>query len=348
MADSDIEIIDLLRQGRRVIRMPRVLRIRFDPFHVYNDKQFLQRFRFSKEGVLALENMFKDELETINRGHNLTPLQQILVTLRFMATGSFQVVSADLMGVSITSVNRSIYRTIRAIAARHRENIRFPSGPDIRQTKDAFYRYCQFPGVVGAIDCTHIPITNPGGDNAELFRNRKGFHSINTQVVCNMNMEIINMVIRWPGSTHDSRIFDNCRLRTRLEDGHIDGLLLGDSGYACRYYLMTPFLNPQTQAERGYNYSHKRGRSCIEHLFGVWKRRFPCLRLGLRLKLNRSLIAISAAAVLYQLLKRMGEPEPEEDEDDEDNEPDADVAPEIRDIRGQIRRRAIVEEHFNH
>lgn len=39
-------------------------------------------------------------------------------------------------------------------------------------------------GVVGLIDFTHIPIISPGGDNAELFRNRKGFFPINMQAIC--------------------------------------------------------------------------------------------------------------------------------------------------------------------
>lgn len=33
------------------------------------------------------------------------------------------------------------------------------------------------PGVVGQIDCTHIPIISLGRDNAELFSNRNGYFS---------------------------------------------------------------------------------------------------------------------------------------------------------------------------
>ena len=40
-----------------------------------------------------------------------------------------------------------------------------------------------FLRVIGAMDCTHIPIPNPG-ENGELFCNRKGSCSINVQVVC--------------------------------------------------------------------------------------------------------------------------------------------------------------------
>ena len=73
-----------------------------------------------------------------------------------------------------------------------------------RETTAGFYRRAGFPGVIGAIDCTHVPITNPGGENGELFRNRKGYCSINVQVVCDDQARITNVVARWPGSTHDS------------------------------------------------------------------------------------------------------------------------------------------------
>ena len=74
------------------------------------------------------------------------------------------------------------------------------------------------------------------------------------------------------------------------------GILLGDSGYALRPYLLTPILNPQNAAERRYNYAHIRTRNTVERLFGVWKRRFPCLETGLRVKKETALVIIVAVS----------------------------------------------------
>jgi len=44
----------------------------------------------------------------------------------------------------------------------------------------SFYDFelkCQIPGIVGAIDGSHIPITQPP-ENSQDFYNRKQFHSI--------------------------------------------------------------------------------------------------------------------------------------------------------------------------
>ena len=133
-----------------------------------------------------------------------------------------------------STICRIVVRVSSAIASLKNQYIRFKP---TEETTAGFYRRVRFPGVLGAIDCTHIPIPNPGGENRELFRNRKGYCSINMQVVCDDKVQLTNIVVRWPGSTHDSRIFDNSRLCAMLERGAYEGHLLGDNGYACRGYL---------------------------------------------------------------------------------------------------------------
>ncbi|KAL2099665.1 hypothetical protein ACEWY4_004059 [Coilia grayii] len=84
-----------------------------------------------------------------------------------------------------------------------------------------------FPNVIGAIDCTHVAIRAPHV-NEYMYVNRKNFHSINVQLICDARMAILNAVARWPGSTHDSFIVRNCSVGNRLEAGAgRDGWLLG-------------------------------------------------------------------------------------------------------------------------
>ncbi|XP_050307885.1 putative nuclease HARBI1 [Anthonomus grandis grandis] len=109
-----------------------------------------------------------------------------------------------------------------------------------------------------------------GGDDAEVFRNRKGYFSINAQVVGDSQLKIQDIVARWPGSAHDLTVFNNSRIRARFEGQEFqDSVLLGDSGYANRNYLLVPLLNPSNRAEELYNEAHIRTRNTIERLFGV-------------------------------------------------------------------------------
>ena len=326
-------------------RFPRrKIRDRLNPIEFYDNSEFSHRYRFKKESVIYLNGKVGPAIKHgSERNFAVPPLLQLLVALRFYATGCFQMVDGDLFGVHKSTVCRIVSRVSKAIAGLKNQYIRFEPR---RETTAEFYGRAGFPGVIGAIDCTHIPITNPGGENGELFRNRKGYCSINVQVVCDDQAQITHVVARWPGSTHDSRIFDNSQLCALLERGEIRGHLVGDNGYACRPYLMTPLLNPQTQAEKNFNYSHIKTRGVIERVFGVWKRRFPCIQEGLRTKLDTTLTIIVAVAVLYNFGKRVGDELPEEDEHPlEDDLADAQVQ-NAGNANGNAVRRTLIENHF--
>lgn len=61
-----------------------------------------------------------------------------------------------------------------------------PLGTKLKQNADDFFKIAKFPKVLGAIDCTHVRIVSPGGDDVEIYRNRKGYFSLNIQVSFNL------------------------------------------------------------------------------------------------------------------------------------------------------------------
>lgn len=119
------------------------------------------------------------------------------------------------------------------------------------QVSESFFNVAGFPCVIGCIDCTHVPIQSPGGTDAETFRCRKGFFSLNVQTVTSADLLIQNVVARWPGSTHDSTVLNNSTLPDFMQGPILKNYhLLGDSGYACTPFLMTPLSRCSTTAER--------------------------------------------------------------------------------------------------
>ena len=100
-----------------------------------------------------------------------------------------------------------------------------------------FNAIANMPGVIGAIDCTHVRIKAPSGD-AFAYINRKNFHSVNVQLICDAKCVLLNVVARWPGGTHDAFILRNSAVGTRLEDGDVrDGWLIGKN-ISCLYNCM--------------------------------------------------------------------------------------------------------------
>ncbi|XP_053391145.1 uncharacterized protein LOC128553974 [Mercenaria mercenaria] len=160
-----------------------------------------------------------------------------------------------------------------------------------------------FPNVVGVVDGTQIRIQGPT-EHEEDYVNRKGFHSINVQMICDARFMILDDVAKWPGSVHDSRIFRDSEVGGRLERGEIDSLLLGDSGYPCRKYLMTPYHAPQTHAQERFNESLCKTRVVVEQSFGVMKRRFPCLSYGLRVSPPRACKITVSCVILHNMVYR--------------------------------------------
>lgn len=242
-------------------------------------------------------------------------MNQLLLTLRYFACGDFLVCVGDFIGIDKGTASRIIKRVSESIACLAPTYIKFPSTQEeIGRTQECFFKIGSFPRVTGAIDCTHIRIKSPGGENAEDYRGRKGYFSFNVQTVANYDLKIMDIVCRWPGSAHDQTIFNNSSLKARFERGDMGNrILLGDSGYAASNHILTPVAIPRTRAEHLYNEAHIRTRNVVERSYGVWKRRFPVLAQGIRLNTDRVEAVVIACAVLHNIAVEMNEVLPELD-----------------------------------
>jgi nuclease HARBI1 len=138
---------------------------------------------------------------------------------RFYVTGSFLLTVGDIVGVSESSMSIIVAEVSTAIAELKSEFIFLPKDEKIRETRQKFYQIGPFPTVIGAIDYTHSKVIGQGGEISEIFRNRKQFHSINVQSIASQDLLFQDIVARWPGSTHDSYIFNESRMKERFASG---------------------------------------------------------------------------------------------------------------------------------
>ena len=182
---------------------------------------------------------------------------QVFIALRFYATGGFYTCSGDRHGVSEASVCRVVNSVTELLGRKKNEYIKWPTNrKDVSDAQEGFFwKSGGFPEVVGALDCTHVRLDCcPFGENEHVYVNRKGWHSINVQLVCDSNYIITNLVARWAGSTHDNRIIKESMIGQLYEKKEVvTGLVLGDSGYQKQPWLMVPFKSPSSPGERSYN-----------------------------------------------------------------------------------------------
>lgn len=150
----------------------------------------------------------------------------------------------------------------------------FISWPDRNEQttiSNHFFRKIGFPGVVGCIDGSHIPILGPS-DHRAAYINRKGFPSIQLQAVCDDNLRFLDVFAGWPGSVHDARVFRNSPLCQILQNGnvHEENHILGDSAYALAPFMMVPFRDNGhlTEEEVNFNRRHSSPRVVIRE--SIW------------------------------------------------------------------------------
>jgi hypothetical protein len=257
----------------------RIFRDRENPLENMSDECFQYRYRITKEVARDLCALLGDDLNrTTRRSHSLPTSLQVLIGIRYFATGTFQQGNADIHGVHRTTVCKVIHQVTEAICGKVHLFIKFPREVgETQRIKEQFYTMSNFPNIVGAVDGTLIPIMSPSVDEP-VFVCRKGYHAINVQAICQANLEFINVVAKFPGSTHDAYIWRGCEVCHIFETGQIqDGWLLGDSGYQLQPWMLTPLANPHGRGEERYNRRHKQARSAIERAFGLLKVRFRCL-----------------------------------------------------------------------
>jgi hypothetical protein len=247
---------------------------------------------------------------------------QIFCTLRYYASGSFQAVLGDAQGIHKSSVSRIITRVTFAICRLRNRYIKFPRRrADMMTTKQGFYNIANLAQVLAAVDGTLMPLLRPK-NNEHLYVSRKGGHSINVLATCNADLVFTNVVAKHPGSTNDSYIWSNCNLHEMFEAGDFgNSLILGDSGFGLSRYLLTPVLNPSTEAEERYNSAHKRTRQVIERSFGLAKQRFRCLHKSggqMMYSPEKCCRIVLACFILHNICVQHNIPLDEDEDEDED------------------------------
>lgn len=271
-SDTEEEII----QYRRI----RTFRPRSDFGYIENTYEYNERFRLSfNQFQNLLENIAPYLQHRTARNYALTPKQQLEIALHWFGTGTQYHAVADMHGVSKASVCRSVRNVVHGINNTFfRERVKWPN--NLNDVVHHFHEIAGMPLICGAVDGTLIRIDAPS-EHEVAFVDRHGKHSLNVMLVCGPDNSFYYCNANWPGSVNDARVLRNSSLYARMEQGWRpipDGVLLGDSIYPLKTWLIPPILrNPEDLSQRRFARAHKKTRRIIENAIGILKEKFPCL-----------------------------------------------------------------------
>ncbi|XP_032679515.1 putative nuclease HARBI1 [Odontomachus brunneus] len=274
----------------------------------FTHDQFKEMFRMDRITCENLSNVIAQHLA--RHANEYAPLRKkVLLTIWLLSRPVSFLAAGDRFNIPTSSAHHIFKEIVDVLVDLMPEYIQWPNHVYKTTCIDVFEeRSYGFPGVIGAIDGCHIPCKQPK-DNAHDYYNRKGFHSIILQGICDHRRKFIDCFIGLPGRMHDARVFRNSPVYQRIINARNPLLLaeehiIGDSAYPLMMNVMTPFRDTGrlTVAQTRYNIKLSSIRSVIERAFGLLKGKFRRLKyLDINdIDLGKKIIA--AACVLHNLI----------------------------------------------
>ncbi|KAJ8955932.1 hypothetical protein NQ314_006781 [Rhamnusium bicolor] len=158
--------------------------------------------------------------------------------------------------------------------------------------------------IIGCIDGSHIKIVAPK-NNRNSYVNRKNFHSVLLQGVCDHKMLFTDVYTGEVGSLHDYTLYRRSELYLAIQTQQIrffDGThLVGDLAYKLHTNLMVGFKDNGhlTLRQKNFNVILSKIRVKIENAFALLKGRFRRLKFLETIRLELAALLIISACILH-------------------------------------------------
>ena len=146
--------------------------------------------------------------------------KRVVMTLHYLKDQGSTVMTANVFGCYISpacnavkEVSRILSKNIALCLIKHPSRM-----AEIEKWNREVLQKIGFPRVLGCVDGTHIPLSEPR-ENPDDYFSYKMKYTINIQAICDCNRRFVYVDIKWPGSLYNARVFAGFQLQKGYTKG---------------------------------------------------------------------------------------------------------------------------------
>ena len=118
----------------------------------------------------------------------------------------------DGLCTSKGSVLTHIERSVDALLALEEQVLFWPDGEERKQILKRIQVQYHFPFCISLADGTHLGLAFNPEQHGEEYWTWKHTYSVHVLVFCKYLCQIRHIIVGWPASVHDNRVWKNCRI----------------------------------------------------------------------------------------------------------------------------------------
>ncbi|XP_042308895.1 uncharacterized protein LOC121922960 isoform X1 [Sceloporus undulatus] len=284
----------------------------------WSDEEWYNVFRMSRNTFFQIVELLRPKVQkqdTIMR--RAIPVEERLaITLWVLANRCSCRRVAQQFGVGRSTVSNIFMEVILSM-----EMVLLPRTIFLGNVQEIMEGFSElgFPQVVGAVDGCHCQILLPVRQGGE-FIIHKHTYPVLLQATADHTGRFLDVEIGWSDQDHDSHIIRNSAIYKAMEAGtfvpgnptitvlgqQVGPLLLSDSDYPIRKWLMKPYEGTLTEKQALFNKHLSRAQNVVKRAFARLKARWKCLTASLEVAEKNVPSVIAACVSLHNICETKG------------------------------------------